>query len=424
MFRVVVVVVAAAAAAAAAAAVAVAVDVVVIFFQSALPLIPHTNAHTRTHSFIHSLTEGGCRRLSADSVDSLERRLARWSVVRGRSRTRVPTASAATMADIDAEELKAAVEAGTCSEYDIDLRSKGIARISQLDAYPKLRALNLGFNQIERIQGLEGLPDLRQVQLYNNELTSTEGLGACEKLEVLFLHNNRIEEISADFRKLKALQTLRLDNNRIARVPPLLGRCMQLASLDLSQNCVSDISRFPVLLRLQYLDLSCNSITDVRPLAPCVSLLELRLSSNSIENVKSLRNLKRLQTLSAFYLTVLQLVVYSLLRNMAFEHGSAHFTFIFVCRPQRQQNQRVARVSISPCSRNPLFARKRSFFHAGLHCSRFNESEQGKVFAHPVCVEQSVCPKEQETARERSGSGSSNCHTARSTGTVPKARCT
>jgi Leucine-rich repeat (LRR) protein len=66
------------------------------------------------------------------------------------------------------------------------------------------------------------------------------------------------------------LQTLDLRSNQISDVSPLSG-LLQLQTLDLSSNQISDVSPLSGLLQLQTLDLSSNQISDVSPLIPLIA---------------------------------------------------------------------------------------------------------------------------------------------------------
>ncbi len=74
--------------------------------------------------------------------------------------------------------------------------------------------------------------------------------------------------------------------------------CVQLSSLDLSRNRISNVHPLAALKNLQSLDLADNEISDADPLAALGQLETLDLSGNEIEDVRALAALTNLRYLN------------------------------------------------------------------------------------------------------------------------------
>lgn len=122
--------------------------------------------------------------------------------------------------------------------------------------------LNLGFNKITslspdiglflkltfldlRNNGLSSLPQdmcslqsLRELTLsYNRFGEVPPVVYELRKLEIFFINNNQVSNVdSAGFLQLPVLATLDLQNNNISQVPPELGNCTSIKSLQLGGN--------------------------------------------------------------------------------------------------------------------------------------------------------------------------------------------
>ncbi|KAK7508432.1 hypothetical protein BaRGS_00000671 [Batillaria attramentaria] len=122
--------------------------------------------------------------------------------------------------------------------------------------------LNLGFNKITslssdiglflklafldlRNNGLSSLPNemcslqcLRELVLsYNRFAEVPRVVYELRKLEILFINDNQVSTIdAAGFQRLPVLATLDLQNNNISQVPPELGNCVSIKSLQLGGN--------------------------------------------------------------------------------------------------------------------------------------------------------------------------------------------
>ena len=76
-----------------------------------------------------------------------------------------------------------------------------------------------------------------------------------------------------------------------------LEHCKALASLELADNRISDISPIKGLTRIQLLDLSNNEIEDISAVATLEGLQYLELSDNKVKSLDAVKSLERLSSL-------------------------------------------------------------------------------------------------------------------------------
>ncbi|XP_076080866.1 leucine-rich repeat-containing protein 40-like [Mytilus galloprovincialis] len=119
----------------------------------------------------------------------------------------------------------------------------GMNRITVLNPdiglYIKLTMLDLRNNQLTSLPNeMYSLFQLRELYISYNRFTSMPSVVyQLKKLENLFADTNKITQIDADgFKGLPMLATLDLQNNNIDQVPPELGNCTQIMSLQLNGN--------------------------------------------------------------------------------------------------------------------------------------------------------------------------------------------
>ena len=111
------------------------------------------------------------------------------------------------------------------------------------------------------------------------------------------------------------LITLDLRNNPISDVSPLSG-LTNLTTLDLVHTSISDVSPLSGLTNLRTLDLRNNPISDVSPLSGLTNLTTLDLVHTSISDVSPLLGLTNLTTLNLAYTSSLSEVSLSNLPNL------------------------------------------------------------------------------------------------------------
>ncbi|EDV27928.1 uncharacterized protein TRIADDRAFT_52967 [Trichoplax adhaerens] len=188
--------------------------------------------------------------------------------------------------------LKKCNEKHYADVYSLDISNTGITRIANLEKFIKLRVLDLSCNKIEWIDGLQHNQELRELKLYSNKISELNGLEKLKGLTNLILQFNNITEIGNGLKSLRALKLLRIDNNKINKVEKnTLTCCPNLSSLDMSNNCIHDLTNICCLKALTELRLANNQIEHLPDSLACKSLSELDLSGNSLTDVGSLNGL-------------------------------------------------------------------------------------------------------------------------------------
>lgn len=94
----------------------------------------------------------------------------------------------------------------------------------------------------------------------------------------------------------KSLASLELGDNRITDISPIKG-LSRIQLLDLSNNEIEDISVVSTLTGLQYLEISQNKVTSLDALKPLENLSSLYASQNSITSIEPVLGLKKLSSL-------------------------------------------------------------------------------------------------------------------------------
>uniref|UniRef100_A0A3Q0SX42 Leucine rich repeat containing 57 n=1 Tax=Amphilophus citrinellus TaxID=61819 RepID=A0A3Q0SX42_AMPCI len=135
-------------------------------------------------------------------------------------------------------------------------------------------------------KGLQEFPEelqrltanLRTVDLSSNKIeVLPPAIGNFLQLKSLTLNSNRLSD------KLKKLETLSLNGNRIQQLPPTLGQLKALRTLNLSGNQISEFpSRLGTLRQLDLLDLSRNKIQNVPAEVSELQAIEINLNQNQI----------------------------------------------------------------------------------------------------------------------------------------------
>ena len=141
------------------------------------------------------------------------------------------------------------------------------------------------------------MANLTSLQSRYNDIRQLTGLESAINLETLDLYGNAVSDISA-LAALTQLTTLNLGYNRQISDVSALAALTQLTTLDLSSNAVSDISALAALTQLTTLNLGYNrQISDISALAALTRLTRLYLSSNAVSDISALAALTRLTDL-------------------------------------------------------------------------------------------------------------------------------
>ncbi|KAI0223099.1 hypothetical protein LSAT2_025659 [Lamellibrachia satsuma] len=187
--------------------------------------------------------------------------------------------------------------------YEVVCHASCISRISGLDKFTNLRVLDLSCNYIQRIEQLEHNTDLRELKLYGNRIRQMENLHRLKELAHLQLQHNRISCIGKSLQHQRKLKVLRLDNNQITKLDVReLATCVQLTSLDLSNNHIDSLAALNSLPNLTELFLKSNQLSRVDDLSRSKKLQEtLDISHNCFTSLKTLGKHKCLQDMNVSY---------------------------------------------------------------------------------------------------------------------------
>ena len=121
-----------------------------------------------------------------------------------------------------------------CNIMELKLVNANIKSIKGIEAFERLRKLDLSFNRIEEIESLSELKHLKELTLYSNEIESLEGIEKLERLEVLIVSDNKIRKIYP-IEDLIQLRKLHVNDNRISDLSPL-RYLSQVTDADFSDN--------------------------------------------------------------------------------------------------------------------------------------------------------------------------------------------
>ena len=126
-------------------------------------------------------------------------------------------------------------------------------------------------------------------------ITILSGLEYCVNLQSLRLYNNTISDIGP-LSGLINLSNLEIDQNNIIDISPLSG-LINLQSLWLQYNNISNVSPLSGLTNLQTLYLFHNPISNISALSGLINIERLRFGGNLISDIGPLSELINLQTL-------------------------------------------------------------------------------------------------------------------------------
>lgn len=197
------------------------------------------------------------------------------------------------------EILKRCDESDSKDVYEISLRAEQLVKIENLDEFTKLRSLDLSGNYITTIENLQNNLELRELKLYDNKIVQVKHLERLKDLTLLHLQHNLIHCIGNGLRSLVRLRALRLDNNRILRLDAHeLSPCLQLTSLDISNNYLENIAAVGCLPNLEELYARHNNLKKLCDLSRCKKLQEVDVSYNPLSDLSGLRDILSLRCLN------------------------------------------------------------------------------------------------------------------------------
>ncbi|CAD6582713.1 MAG: hypothetical protein CYPHOPRED_002105 [Cyphobasidiales sp. Tagirdzhanova-0007] len=218
----------------------------------------------------------------------------------------------------------------------LNLADRGLESTIRLkDFLPKLDELDLAKNALAYLTGLPGT--LRFLSLPHNKLSSLTSFSHLSHLETLDISHspalNAVHQLSC----LKHLRTLHADRcaiddvegvsaldglvhvslkgNRLSRLELELSKWRRLESLDVSENCISEVTGVETLPALKTLNLDHNKLCELAVYSPAHALRILKLSHNSLATL-DLAQMPNLRTVFADSNSICEVTGTARLRNL------------------------------------------------------------------------------------------------------------
>lgn len=177
--------------------------------------------------------------------------------------------------NLNEDILKSEIELLTSLKID----NKELKSLKGIEYATNLEELYIENSNVQDFNKISNLYNIKKISLRNNSISNISFLKNLYGLEEVKLNNNDILDVSNIFDKMIHLKHLDLSNNKIYEVK--LENLPVLSSLDLSDNCIFDISNIINMDNLEYINLNNNNIKDISALSKLESLKDL-----SVENQK------------------------------------------------------------------------------------------------------------------------------------------
>jgi Leucine-rich repeat (LRR) protein len=168
----------------------------------------------------------------------------------------------------------------------LDISTKNLKSLHSLDEFcPKLQHLNVSGNQITHLNGIPG--SLRGLQISENALSSIVAWEGLKNLQWLDISGNRnirnldgfsrlqhLHHLSAQscsitnidgIQHLDCLMDINISGNKVTAVDFKDTALIQLKNLDMSNNCLEQLSNIDRLKNLLSLDVSNNKLSEITP---------------------------------------------------------------------------------------------------------------------------------------------------------------
>lgn len=148
---------------------------------------------------------------------------------------------------------------------NLECQSRGISSLQGLEAFIKLKILNISDNmQIADAHILGQLPELEQLDANNSGITDISWVSNLTKLTHFWIVGNQVSDITA-VQNLTSLIALGLPDAGITEIS-IVANLVNLQYFDMGMNPVTDISGLQNLNQLKMVDLSQAGIKDISPI--------------------------------------------------------------------------------------------------------------------------------------------------------------
>jgi Leucine-rich repeat (LRR) protein len=176
---------------------------------------------------------------------------------------------------------------------ELELYSVSISNWNWIHGLQKLNELKWNDSDVPSDFRLQNLPNLVIAHFNLDRLENLNFLEGLEKLHTLHLSFSNIGEY--ELKGMKNLKHLIAEHNEVQDLHFLQG--LELETLKLSFNNITDIAALQEMKSLKVLDLSHNRITSIEPLRNLENLEFLLLYMNEIDDIEPLQGLPKLKEL-------------------------------------------------------------------------------------------------------------------------------
>ncbi|PID82555.1 MAG: hypothetical protein CSB16_00260 [Clostridiales bacterium] len=146
----------------------------------------------------------------------------------------------------------------------------------------------------EEVESLTGLLSAHNYE-QEEKIESIEGLQYAVNIDSLGISHNQISDLSP-ISELTNLKSINFSNNQISDIGPISG-LLNLEIIDFSNNQISDITPISYLTNLEKVWLNGNQISNLAPISNVENVLMLYVNSNNISDLSPLGVLKEIETL-------------------------------------------------------------------------------------------------------------------------------
>ena len=178
----------------------------------------------------------------------------------------------------------------------LDLNDKKISDLSGIEAFKKLKGIQIKNNNISSLEPLSELTDIYYLYMDNNKVETLIPLAGFVNLRSFIAPNNSITNLEGIL-ELSALMTVNLSGNNLGNAEDI-REMTSLEELYLANIGMEDVGALSELVNLKKLNISSNNISDITALSSLNKLRELTISYNKIGDITPVSNI---ETLTKFY---------------------------------------------------------------------------------------------------------------------------